>query len=202
MADRVMSGLIYALCPGESGRTESDGGSGLEEAIFAGGCFWCMEPVFDKLDGVVSVTVGYTGGHTEDPSYEEVCSGTTGHAEAVKIVYDPAKIPFRRLLDIFWRNIDPTVRNRQFCDVGPQYRTAIFYRSKAQKKAAEESRDRLLESRKIPILTEIVPVREFYPAESYHQGFYRKNPDRYGRYRCGCGREERLQELWSDDNAS
>lgn len=199
MADWVMSGFICTLCPGESQPTERDNSSGLEEATFAGGCFWCMEPVFDKLDGVVSVTVGYTGGHAEDPSYEEVCSGMTGHAEAVKIVYDPAIIPYRRLLEIFWRSIDPTVRNRQFRDVGAQYRTAIFYRSEAQKKAAEESRDKLMEFRKIPIYTEIVPAREFYPAESYHQSLYRKNPN-YDQYRRGCGRDERLRELWEQDD--
>lgn len=202
MADWIMSVLMCAPCTGSGDARQAQGpqGARLEEATFAGGCFWCMEPVFDKLAGVVSVTVGYTGGHTKDPSYEEVCSGSTGHAEAVKIVYDPAKIAYTRLLEIFWRNIDPTVRNRQFCDVGVQYRTAIFYHSEAQRKAAEQSRDKLMQTRKIPIYTEIEPACEFFPAESYHQTFYRKIPDHYARYHHGCGRDERLRELWGQDD--
>jgi peptide-methionine (S)-S-oxide reductase len=166
-----------------------------EEATIAGGCFWCMEPVFDKLDGIVSVTTGYTGGRTGAPSYEEVCAGTTGHAEAIRIVFDPEKISYSKLLDIFWRNIDPTVRNRQFCDVGTQYRTAVFYHSAEQKRIAEESKRELELSGKT-VLTEIVPASEFYPAEDYHQKFYLKNPSRYHAYHEGCGRDQRLRDLW------
>lgn len=202
MAHWLTSGLIYALYPGATdteNKSEPEAPR-LEEATFAGGCFWCMEPLFDQLDGVVSVTVGYTGGRTKEPSYEEVCSGTTGHAEAVKIVYDPVKVAYSRLLDIFWKNIDPTVQNRQFCDVGTQYRTAVFYHSEAQKKTAEGSRDKLMKSRKIHIYTEIVPAGDFYPAEAYHQTFYRKNPNRYVSYHHGCGRDERLQELWGRED--
>lgn len=172
--------------------------AGLERATFAGGCFWCMEAPFDKLEGVVSVTAGYTGGRKKNPTYEEVSAGGTGHAESVQIVYDPARIGYAKLLDVFWHNIDPTVRDRQFCDVGTQYRSAIFYHSSEQKKLAEESK-RLLEKTKpftAPIVTEIVPASEFYPAEDYHQHYYKKNPIRYKFYRLGCGRDRRLNELW------
>ncbi|ABQ25250.1 peptide-methionine (S)-S-oxide reductase MsrA [Geotalea uraniireducens] len=171
---------------------------GLEKATFAGGCFWCMEAPFDRLEGVTSVTAGYTGGQKKNPTYEEVSAGGTGHAESVQIVYDPARIGYAKLLDVFWRNIDPTVRDRQFCDVGTQYRSAIFYHSPEQKNLAEESK-RLLEKTKpfaAPIVTEIVPASEFYPAEDYHQHYYKKNPIRYKFYRQGCGRDRRLKELW------
>lgn len=170
----------------------------LEKATFAGGCFWCMESPFDRLEGVISVTAGYTGGQKKNPTYEEVSAGGTGHAESVQIVYDPARIGYAKLLDVFWHNIDPTVRDRQFCDVGTQYRSAIFYHSPGQKRFAEESK-RLLEKTKpftAPIMTEIVPASEFYPAEDYHQHYYKKNPIRYKFYRQGCGRDRRLNELW------
>ncbi len=172
----------------------------LEKATFAGGCFWCMEPPFDKLPGVVSVTSGYTGGHKKDPTYEEVSSGTTGHAEAVQIVYDPSKINYEKLLDVFWHNIDPTVRNRQFCDVGPQYRSAIFYHNEEQRKKAEASKKALEASNLLPgpIQTEIVPASEFYKAEEYHQEYYKKNPVRYNFYRWNCGRDARLREIWGE----
>ncbi len=174
------------------------GGRSLEKATFAGGCFWCMEPPYDKLDGVVSVTSGYTGGQKKDPTYEEVSSGGTGHAEAIQVVFDPAKIGYSTLLDVFWRNVDPTTPNRQFCDVGDQYRTAIFYHDDAQKKLAEGSRKALEESGRLKgkVVTEIVPASAFYPAEEYHQKYYRKNPVRYKFYRYNCGRDQRLQELW------
>jgi peptide-methionine (S)-S-oxide reductase len=177
-----------------------DGGHGLEKATFAGGCFWCMEAPFDKLDGVVSVTSGYTGGHTKNPTYEEVSAGSTGHAESVQIVYDPAKIGYEKLLDIFWHNIDPTTPNRQFCDAGSQYRSVIFYHNEAQKKLAEASKHALEKAKPFrqPIVTEIVPASEFYPAEEYHQHFYKKNPIRYHFYRQGCGRDKRLMELWGN----
>jgi peptide-methionine (S)-S-oxide reductase len=167
-------------------------------ATFAGGCFWCMEPPFDALDGVLSTTSGYTGGPEENPTYKQVSSGKTGHTEAIQIVYDPDKISYAELLQVFWRNIDPTTTDRQFCDWGSQYRTAIFYHDDAQKKLALSTKKYietvgLLDN---PIVTEIVMVTEFYPAEDYHQDFYKKNPDHYKSYRRGCGRDRRLQELW------
>jgi peptide-methionine (S)-S-oxide reductase len=171
-----------------------------EAAIFAGGCFWCMEPVFDHLDGVLSVTAGYTGGDTPDPGYREVSSGESGHAEAVRIVFDPARVSYRELLRLFWHNIDPTSRNRQFCDFGSQYRSAIFYLGEEQKREAEESRREVAESRPFerPIVTEILAAGEFYPAEDYHQQYYRKNPQSYKIYHGNCGRTSRLKELWGE----
>ena len=168
------------------------------KATFAGGCFWCMEHPFDELEGVVSVTAGYTGGHRKNPTYEEVSSGTTGHAESVQIVYDPAKIMYTKLLDVFWHNIDPTVQNQQFCDFGSQYRTAIFYHNEEQERLAEESKGALEKSGRFkgPIYTEIVPASVFYPAEEYHEHYYKKNPIRYKFYRYNCGRDQRLKELW------
>jgi len=170
------------------------------KATFAGGCFWCMEPPFDKLDGVVSTTSGYTGGQKKDPTYEEVSAGTTGHAEAVEIVYDPSKVSYEKLLEVFWHNIDPVTANRQFCDRGPQYRSAIFYHDAEQKKLAEVSKQALDASGKLgkPIVTEIVAASTFYPAEAYHQDYYEKNPVRYKYYRYSCGRDARLKELWGD----
>ncbi len=170
----------------------------LATATFAGGCFWCMQPLFEKLDGVVSTTVGYTGGHTKNPSYEQVSAGGTGHAESVQIVYDPAKISYTQLLDVFWHNIDPLASNGQFCDHGNQYRTAIFFHDEPQRRFAEESQRRLEESKRFerPIVTEIVPATEFYPAEEYHQNYHEKNPVRYKFYRWNCGRDQRLAELW------
>ena len=171
-------------------------GRQLAKATFAGGCFWCMEGPFDKLDGVKSTTSGYIGGDKKNPTYEEVSSGGTGHAEAVEIVYDPAKVSYEKLLEVFWRNIDPLVRDRQFCDVGTQYRSAIFFHDELQKRLAEASKAEVQKRFKQPIVTEIVPAAKFYPAEEYHQDFYKKNPIRYKFYRTGCGRDRRLQELW------
>ncbi|HXE94896.1 MAG TPA: peptide-methionine (S)-S-oxide reductase MsrA [Dongiaceae bacterium] len=173
----------------------------LDKAIFAGGCFWCMEAPFDKLPGVVSVTSGYTGGHTRNPTYGEVSAGGTGHAEAVQIVYDPSKISYPALLAVFWHNIDPTVTDRQFCDTGHQYRAAIFYRGEQQHASALQSKVALEKSRQFrePVVTEITPATEFYPAEEYHQHYYKKNPLRYKYYRGGCGRDKRLKELWGAD---
>ena len=169
-------------------------------ATFAGGCFWCMEGPFDVLDGVISTTSGYTGGTKKDPTYQEVSAGRTGHTEAVQIVYDPAKVTYEKLLDVFWRNIDPTVANRQFCDSGSQYRSGIFYHSDVQKKAADASKLALDKSKpfKGAIVTEITAATEFYAAEEYHQDYYLKNPVRYRYYRQGCGRDARLKELWGE----
>jgi peptide-methionine (S)-S-oxide reductase len=172
----------------------------LAKATFAGGCFWCMEPPFDKLTGVISTTSGYTGGHKQAPTYEEVSAGKTGHAEAVEIVYDPAQIGYAKLLEVFWHNIDPTTPNRQFCDHGTQYRSAIFYHDETQKQLAEASKQALEASKRftVPIVTEIVPATVFYAAEEYHQDYYQKNPLRYKFYRYNCGRDQRLRELWGD----
>ncbi len=170
-----------------------------ETAVFAGGCFWCMEHAFDTVIGVVSVTPGYTGGRKENPTYEEVSDGGTGHAEAIRIIYDPQKIRYAELLDIFWHNIDPTVKDQQFCDRGHQYRSAIFTRTPEQKKMAEESRNSYLQSKKFKtIYIEIVQASRFYPAETYHQGYHTKNPLRYKFYRTACGRDQRLKEIWGD----
>ena len=172
----------------------------LQKATFAGGCFWCMEHPFDELPGVVSVTSGYTGGQKKNPTYQEVSAGGTGHAEAVQVLYDPSKIGYDKLLTRFWHNIDPTVKDRQFCDVGNQYRSAIFFHDEEQRRLAMQSRKALEMSKPFreAIVTEIVAASEFYPAEEYHQHYYKKNPIRYKYYRTSCGRDRRLKELWGD----
>ncbi len=180
------------------GTTAAASPEGHETATFAGGCFWCVEHAFDDVEGVISTTSGYTGGQKKDPTYREVSAGGTGHAEAVQVVYDPKKVGYGDLLKVFWRNIDPTTPNRQFCDVGSQYRSAIFYHDETQKRLAEESRRELEKSKpfKEPIVTEITMASEFYPAEEYHQDYHNKNPVRYNFYTFGCGRAARLKELW------
>jgi len=167
-------------------------------ATFAGGCFWCMEPPFDKLDGVISTTSGYTDGHVANPTYQSVSSGQTGHTEAVQIVFDPGKVSFERLVEVFWRNVDPTDAGGQFCDRGSQYRAALFYHDEAQRAVAERSKAELAQTKPfaVPLVTPIVAASTFYRAEEYHQDYYRKNPIRYGYYRKGCGRDRRLEELW------
>ena len=165
-------------------------------ATFAGGCFWCVEADFDKVEGVISTTSGYIGGRTAKPTYEEVVRGGTGHAEAVEIVYDPAKVSYEKLLDVFWRNIDPLVKDRQFCDHGDQYRSAIFYHGEEQRALAEASKAQVAKRFKQPIQTEIAAAGPFYKAEEYHQDYYKKNPIRYQFYRFKCGRDARLEELW------
>jgi peptide-methionine (S)-S-oxide reductase len=169
-------------------------------AIFAGGCFWCMEPPYDELDGVISTTSGYVGGSVPNPTYEQVSAGGTGHAEAVRVVYDPSKLDYEQLLDVFWVNVDPTQADGQFCDHGDQYRTAIFYVDDQQKQLAEQSLAALEKNKPFDgkIVTEIAPATVFYPAEDYHQDYYQKNPLRYKYYRWGCGRDQRLTELWGD----
>jgi len=168
------------------------------KATFAGGCFWCMEAPFDKLDGVISTTSGYAGGQLKDPTYEQVSAGGTGHAEVVEIVYDPKQVSYEKLLEVFWKNIDPTVKNSQFCDIGSQYRSAIFYHDDGQRRLAEASKAALEKSKPFSgvIVTEIVRASAFYPAEVYHQDYYLKNPVRYSFYRNSCGRDQRLKELW------
>jgi peptide-methionine (S)-S-oxide reductase len=167
-------------------------------ATFAGGCFWCVEADFDKVPGVISTTSGYTGGSTVKPSYEQVASKRTGHAEVVKIVYDPSKVSYERLLEVFWRSIDPTTKDAQFCDKGSPYRTAIYTHDTAQQALALKSLAALEKSKpfKEPIVTEITPASEFYVAEEYHQDYYLKNPVRYKYYRTSCGRDSRLVQLW------
>jgi peptide-methionine (S)-S-oxide reductase len=194
--------LLAGLAVAGPARAQDTAGGGadsrLDTAIFAGGCFWCMEEAFEKVDGVVSVTSGYTGGTVARPTYEQVSSGTTGHAESVEVKYDPRKITYSLLLDVFWHNVDPLTPNRQFCDVGRQYRSAIFYGDEAQHRAAETSKQALEDSKRFakPIVTEIVPAGPFYPAEEYHQDYYKKNPARYHFYKWNCGRAQRLEELW------
>ena len=169
-----------------------------DKATFAGGCFWCMEPPFDELPGVISTTSGYTGGQKKNPTYEEVSAGGTGHTESVEVVFDPAKVTYQQLLDVFWKNIDPTTPDRQFCDVGSQYRSAIFYHSDEQKRLAMASKKTIDDSGRFkqPVVTEIVPAAPFYHAEKYHQDYYKKNPIRFKYYKFGCGRAKRLEQLW------
>jgi len=174
---------------------------GSEVAIFAGGCFWCMEHPFDVIPGVVSVTSGYSGGTKANPTYEEVSSGTTGHAESVQVVFDPKRVSYQKLLYVYWRNVDPLTREGQFCDFGNQYRTAIFTTSDDQKRLAEASKVELEKSGRFkrPIVTQIVAAGPFYAAEDYHQHFYKTNPVRYNLYRFNCGRDARLEELWGKE---
>ena len=166
-------------------------------AIFAGGCFWCVEADFEKLPGVLSAESGYTGGKSANPTYNEVSSGATGHAEAVRVVYDPAIVSYAALLDYFWHHIDPTVKDRQFCDTGNHYRSAIYYNNGEQRALIEQTKAGFLKSGKLKeIHTEIAPAGQFYPAEDYHQDYYKKNPIRYRYYRNGCGRDSRVAEVW------
>jgi peptide-methionine (S)-S-oxide reductase len=169
-------------------------------ATFAGGCFWSMQKAFDGVEGVVSTTAGYAGGKKADPRYEDVETGATGHAESVQLVYDPARISYERLLDIYWHHIDPLTLNAAFCDHGPQYRSIIFYHDAEQQRLAEASKRALDQSHRFnsPIVTAVQPATPFYPAEEYHQQFYKKNPARYEAYRIGCGRDRRTRELWGD----
>jgi len=168
------------------------------KAYFAGGCFWCMEEAFEKVDGVSSVISGYMGGTVANPSYEAVSAGRTGHAEAVEVVYDPAKVSYQKLLDAFWLNVDPVTPNAQFCDHGSQYRSAIFFQTDEEKRASDTSKQAIEQSKRFkePIVTQIVTGSQFYPAEEYHQDFYKKNPVRYKFYKYNCGRAQRLDALW------
>jgi peptide-methionine (S)-S-oxide reductase len=184
----VLLGLLLAEPPA--------GAAPAAHATFAGGCFWCMVHPFDQLPGVISVTSGYTGGTRQKPTYEEVSSGTTGHAESVDVVYDPSRISYEKLLDVFWHNVDPLAKDYQFCDHGTQYRSAIFVHDENQRRLAEASRAEVQKRFKQPVVTEITPASTFWPAEAYHQDYYKKNPLRYGFYRNACGRDARLKQLW------
>ncbi len=202
----IVTGVGYAFLKNQETQKEDQimesrqvNPENLKKATFAGGCFWCMEPPYEKLQGVVSVVSGYTGGTKINPTYEEVSSGMTGHAEAVEVSYDSTAISYEELLDVFWRNIDPTTPNKQFADVGSQYRTAIFYHDEEQKRLALASKDAQEKSgryKEYPIVTEIVSAAEFYPAEDYHQDYYKKNALHYNLYRTGSGREAYLEKVW------
>lgn len=192
----ILMGMFMSHHAG--GADTANGSRTLETATFAGGCFWCLEEALDKVEGVVSTTSGYTGGQKTSPTYEEVSAGGTGHTESVQVMYDPQKVSYATLLDVFWHNIDPTTPDQQFCDKGRQYRSAIFYHDDHQKRLAEESKQRVENSKpfKEAIITEITPASAFYPAEEYHQNFYQKNPIRYKFYKFNCGRTQRLEALW------
>lgn len=175
-------------------------GPGQAVATFAGGCFWCMEPPYDKLDGVISTTSGYMGGFKRHPTYEEVSRGVTGHTEVVQVVYDPRRVSYEKLLDVFWKNIDPTVKDAQFCDHGTQYRSAIFAHDDEQRRLAEASKAAIEKTKTFrePVVTPVQPATEFWPAEDYHQDYYIRNPGKYQYYRNGCGRDARLRQLWGE----
>lgn len=183
--------LCFFALPGQAVKSE--------KASFAGGCFWCMQSPFDSAPGVLSTTVGYMGGGLSNPTYEQVSAGSTGHAEAVEVVFDPAVISYKQILDIFWHQIDPTTKDRQFVDVGSQYRTAIFYQSEAQRKSAEESKEALEKKGifKKPIVTEITKAGPFFKAEEYHQQYYKKSAVKYKYYRYGSGRDKYLESIWA-----
>jgi peptide-methionine (S)-S-oxide reductase len=189
-------GLAALFPPAVSAQTPA-----MAQAVFAGGCFWCMEPPFDKTAGVIATTSGYSGGDRANPSYHDVSSGTTGHYEAVRIDYDPAKVSYKQLLEVFWHNIDPFDARGQFCDKGPQYRAAIFYGNDEEKRLAQASMAELAASKgfKETIVTEILPAKPFYAAEEYHQDYYLKNPLKYKFYRFNCRRDARLDEVWGAD---
>ena len=198
---KVDAMLILSVCAimlAISRPGEAQAAAQAETATFAGGCFWCMEPPFDALPGVISTTSGYIGGSSKSPSYVQVSAGGTGHAEAVQVVFDPTLVSYEQLLEVYWRNVDPLTPNRQFCDVGSQYRPAIFYHNEDQRRLAEASKATLESAGTfaMPIVVEIVAASEFWPAEEYHQDYYVKNPLRYKLYRYGCGRDQRLEELW------
>lgn len=198
--------LVLALAPfaaalPDEAKTAAAAPEQSATAIFAGGCFWCVEADFDKVPGVLSTESGYAGGQLKNPTYEQVSRGGTGHAESVRVTYDPTKVSYEQLLDYFWRHVDPTVKDQQFCDKGNQYRTAIFYQNNAQRLAALASQSALEKSGHLAhVYTEIVPAGTFYPAEEYHQDYYKKNPIRYKFYRTSCGRDARIAEVWSHGN--
>ena len=189
MKQLIFAVLLYGLCIPLPAATDS--------VIFAGGCFWCMEPPFDKLDGVIRTTSGYSGGHTENPTYKTTSTGQTGHYEVLQVNYDPQKISYEKLLDVFWKNIDLFDAQGQFCDKGPQYRAAIFVKNHKEQQLSSKSKAALQEKLKdkATIVTEILPAKKFYPAEDYHQNYYQKNPLRYKYYRYSCGRDKRLRQI-------
>ena len=202
--------LLFAACQtfAQAPAPAAPAAAATAKATFAGGCFWCMEPPYDKLPGVISTLSGYMAGKVRNPTYEQVSAGITGHTEVVQVVYDPAKVSYRQLLEVFWKNIDPVAKDRQFCDNGSQYRSGVFWHDEAQKKLADESKALLNQGQafgsakpvgfKSGVVTEITQASEFWPAEEYHQDYYMKNPVRYAYYRHGCGRDNRLKQLWGE----
>ena len=203
MNRRILLAFIAALALGAAAPASSQAPApaakpATAKATFAGGCFWCVEEFFDKVPGVVSTVSGFMGGHVKDPVYEQVVAGGTGHAEAVEVVYDPAKVSYAKLLEVYWRNIDPTQKDGQFCDYGQHYRTVIFYYTDEQRRLAEASKAALAKTKpfKGDIVTEVAKATAFYPADIKHQDFHLKNPTRYKFYKSGCGRDARLQQLW------
>jgi peptide-methionine (S)-S-oxide reductase len=201
--------LSTAGYSGEAGRAgennpqmTSGESPGIAMATFAGGCFWCMEPPFDELEGVIETISGYTGGVSNNPTYKQISSGGTGHYESIQILYDPEKVSYKKLLEVFWRNVNPIDPGGQFCDRGTQYRTAIFYHTEEQHRLAEESKQMLERSGQLdqPIVTPLLPASTFYQAEEYHQDYYKKNPIRYKFYRASCGRDRVLSKLWGESS--
>ena len=189
--------VALALATGGLLVQAADAPAGKASAIFAGGCFWCIEADFEKLPGVSAVESGYTAGQTSNPSYEAVSAGRTGHTEAVRVFYDPKRVSYGQLVEYFWRHIDPTVKDRQFCDAGSQYRSGIYWQNESERQAAEASRDALLKSARFPVIyTEVQAASAFWPAEEYHQDYYKKNPIRYAYYRASCGRDARVEQVW------
>jgi peptide-methionine (S)-S-oxide reductase len=194
LAISLLTGATFVLWP-STGLVKA---STQAKAYFAGGCFWCMEEAFEKVDGVTAVVSGYMGGTVANPTYEQVSDGHTGHAESIEVTYDPTKITYQKLLDAFWRNVDPVTPNAQFCDHGTQYRAVVFYSTDEEKRLSEESKNKIEQSKRLPapIVTQLVQASTFYPAEDYHQDYYKKNPLRYKYYKYSCGRAKRLETLW------
>jgi len=197
----ALAGLALTILLGDARAGDAAGANPEQNpkyavATFAGGCFWCMQPPFDHTKGVIKTIAGYTGGATVNPTYEQVSEGGTGHAESVDVIFDPAAVSYKELLQIYWHNVDPLVKDQQFCDAGHQYRTAIFYHGDEQKQLAENSKKEVEAKLKVAVQTEIVAASAFYPAEDYHQEYYKKNPVRYKFYRWNCGRDQRLKQLW------
>jgi peptide-methionine (S)-S-oxide reductase len=191
---RLSALLLFCLVAAAPGGAQTPAGQAV--ATFAAGCFWCVEADFDKVEGVISTTSGYAGGKVPNPTYQQVVTGRTGHTEVVQIAYDSSKVSYQNLLDVFWRNVDPLAKDRQFCDVGNQYRSAIFFHDDEQRRLAEESKKKVAARLEAEVVTEIVPAGAFYKAEEYHQDYYKKNPARYSFYRWNCGRDQRLEQLW------
>lgn len=188
----------FTLFISTTGAAQMSNEANIKTAIFAGGCFWCMEKPFEQIDGVIEAKSGYTGGHVDNPSYEEVSAGNSGHYEAVKITYDANKVNYQTLLDTFWVNVDPIDATGQFCDKGSQYRAAIFYQNDEEKALAEASKEKVAEKLASAVATGIVKASTFYDAEEYHQNYYKKNPIRYHFFRSRCGRDSRLEQLWGE----
>ncbi len=196
----ALAGLLLGVALTATAAGPTTGNTATATATFAGGCFWCMVHPFDQLPGVISVTSGYTGGHKKNPTYEEVSAGGTGHVESVQVIYDPKKIGYDKLLDVYWHNIDPLDAGGQFCDRGDQYKSVIFYHGAEQQRLAEQSKAAIEKHLGKPVVTAIRPASVFYAAEEYHQDYYKKNPIRYKFYRYTCGRDQRLEQLWGKQN--